>query len=137
MAAPKSVESRDLLDLSQLHAPLLTDYLKSETLKAEMVVRAEEIKKLWVQKVPVRTGNLRSTAAVRARRVMGGRPLTPRWMADFTAGGPKAPYAEESEAEDHTLAEVLQELGYQVNLHGGGGGGIAANQVGSNRPPGG
>lgn len=103
----------DSLDLSDLAPPLLSDFMKSQGLKESLYEVAQEIMKGWVANVPRDTGNLRSTAAVRMHRVAGGRPPGPRWEAEFIAGGPKAPYAPEVEAEYQVLQHVLKSLGFQ------------------------
>lgn len=103
----------DHLDLSDLGAPLLTDFMKSMALKDQLYEIGLEIMKSWVAHVPRDTGALRSTAAVKMRRVNGGRPKGVRWEAEFFAGGPRAPYAPEVEAQYQVLEHVLKSLGYR------------------------
>lgn len=103
----------DHLDLSGLGAPLLTDFMKSQGLKDALYEVGLEIMKGWVANVPRDTGNLKSTAAVKMRRVTGGRPKGVRWEAEFVAGGPRAPYAPEVEAEYQVLEHVLASLGFR------------------------
>lgn len=102
----------DRLLTSGLQKPLLDEFMRSPGLRSDMLEVAEEIRRRWVEKVPKDTGNLRRSAATKALR----SPEYPdrRWVADFTAGGPTAPYAPEVEAEGHYLDEVLREMGYNV-----------------------
>lgn len=107
----------DPLDTSRLHAPMLNDFLKSQQLKAEMEAIGKFILRRYQDKVPVHTGNLRSTAHINTRRVVSGRPRTARWCVDFTAGGERAPYAWVVEGNEHTLTDILNEMGWpDVNV---------------------
>jgi len=100
----------DNLDLSQLKAPLLNDYYGSALQREDVRQVAEEIMRRHVAKLPVRTGNLRSTARVTTRRSTGHRDG--RWEAEYSVGGPRADYIVPLEDEHHYLDQVLREMGF-------------------------
>jgi hypothetical protein len=65
-----------------------------------------------VAKFPKETGRAVSTAKVtyhRRRTVYDNR-----WEAEFSAGGARAPYVVDVEAEQHILAQVLRDMGYNT-----------------------
>lgn len=100
----------DYLDLSDLHGPLLDDFMKSRQLYAELMAIALEVKTGYVSRVPRESGNLANTARVTMHRSSEYRDR--RWVADFTAGNAKVDYAAAVEAEDHPLGETLRAMGY-------------------------
>lgn len=105
----------DPLLVSQLRAPMLTELLNSPHMKAEMGAVANQIKELYLAKyqaVARQTGNLGSTAKVTYHRNTHAHDR--RWEAEFSVGGPKAPYAVQLEEEHHLLAQALRDLGYPV-----------------------
>lgn len=106
---PTRVLDIDTLIVSNLHRPMLNELMVSALMRAEMGSVANEIKRRWVAKFPKETGNAASTAAVTYHR---SHMRDRRWEAEFSAGGPKAPYVPEIEAEQGILASVLAEMGY-------------------------
>jgi hypothetical protein len=106
----------DRLLLSQLRSPMLNEAMRSSAMRDEVLDIAEEIKTRWQAKIPKDSGNLRSTATTRAFRSPEYEDR--RWVAEFSAGGPRAPYAPMVEAETHALAEVLRDMGYGGSVGG-------------------
>lgn len=102
----------DPLILGTLRSPMLTELMNSQLMKAELGAVAHEVMRRWVAKFPKETGRAASTAKVtyhRRRTVYDNR-----WEAEFSAGGPRAPYVVDVEAEQHILAQVLRDMGYNV-----------------------
>lgn len=113
MPAPRPGDQRDALEVD-LHYPMLTGYLRSQALRAELLGVAREILARWEARVPRNTGNLAATGRAVSRKGISQRSADAgwRWEAEFEAGGPQAPYAPEVEAEHHTLEDVLRSMGY-------------------------
>lgn len=101
---------KDALEVGRLRGPLLDDYYGSEIQKRDVMAIAEEIKRRHLAKLPSETGNLRSTAQVRARRSPGHRDR--RWDAEYSIGGPRADYIVPLEDEHHYLDATLREMGF-------------------------
>lgn len=102
----------DRLDVSRLRGPLLNEYYGSALQKADVMAIAEEIYHRHVEKIPSRTGNLRSTAHVTAHR--STEHPDRRWEAEYSIGGERAPYIVPLEDEHHYLDQVLTEMGFHV-----------------------
>ena len=100
---------KDALQVGRLRGPLLDDYYGSELQKRDVMAIAEEIKRRHLAKLPSDTGNLRSTAQVRARR---SAHRDRRWEAEYSVGGPRADYIVPLEDEHHYLDSVLREMGF-------------------------
>jgi hypothetical protein len=99
-------DQRDRL-IVNLYYPLLSDYLKGQMMRAELLAIGNQIKAKWVARVAKDTGNLASTAAVTMRK---GGAKRDRWEVEFSAGGPRAEYAPEIEDEGHALEDTLREM---------------------------
>lgn len=103
----------DPLLTSDLRSPMLTELMNSPGMKGEVGAVAHEVMRRYLahyDAVARQTGNLASTAKVtyhRHRTVHDNR-----WEAEFSVGGPRAPYAPELEAEYHLLAQALRDMGY-------------------------
>lgn len=111
MAIPKSTNI-DHLEVSKLHGPLLDAYFGSAIQREDVMVVAEEIMRRHLAKIPSRTGNLRSTAKVTARRSAGFRDR--RYEAEYSIGGPRADYIVPLEDEHHWLDQVLRDMGFNT-----------------------
>jgi hypothetical protein len=105
----------DKLILGQLKAPMLTQVMQSMHMRADLGVIANKIKVNYLagyQRVARESGNLGSTAKVTYHRER--TRYDNRWVADFTVGGPKAPYVIQVEEEHHLLAQALRDMGYNI-----------------------
>jgi len=105
----------DKLLVGSLRAPMLTQLMQSLQMKADVGAVANEIKGRYLAKyqaVARQTGNLGSTARVTYHRER--TRYDNRHVADFTVGGPQAPYVVDVEAEHHLLAQTLRDMGYPV-----------------------
>lgn len=103
----------DPLSVRNLRTPILTKYLESADLKAELMAVANEIKVRYISKVPKESGKLAQTVRVRPHKVPDafGR----RWNVDVTIGGIMGvDYADDVEARYGVLASVLREMGYKT-----------------------
>ena len=110
MAAPRSGDVQDFLVVRNLRGPLLDDYYGSPIQKEDVLEIAREVSRRYLAKVPRETGNLASTARVSAHRSRVHRDR--RWEAEFSVGGPRAPYVVAVEEGQHILARVLAEMGF-------------------------
>lgn len=104
----------DRLDLSDLHGPILDEFMVSRQLYAEMLAIGNLIKAGYVSRVPEDTGDLRSTARVTMHR--SRRYRDHRWEAEFSAGNSRVDYADDVEARDHPLGETLRAMGWDVGI---------------------
>jgi hypothetical protein len=105
----------DKLILGTLRAPMLTQVLQSQEMKADLGAVANEVKSRYLslyQAKARQSGNLGSTAKVTYHRRR--TKYDNRWEAEFSVGGAKAPYVLEVEARDHILAETLRSMGFNV-----------------------
>lgn len=123
-----NVRHVDRLDISDLAGPLLNDYYGSAIQREDVIKIAEEIRKRHVAKLPRRTGNLDATAKVTTHR-SSAHPDR-RYEAEYSIGGPQAPYIVPLEDEHHYLDEVLREMGFYTGdiVHG------PTGKVANNRP---
>lgn len=104
------LQHQDRLETGRLRGPLLDDFYKSGFLREQMLAIAREVMHRHLDKLPSDTGNLRSTARVTAHRSSVHKDR--RWEAEYSIGGPRAPYILPLEDEHHYLAETLREMGY-------------------------
>jgi hypothetical protein len=102
----------DTLITRSLRAPMLTELLNGQGMKAELGAVAHEIMRRWVAKFPKESGNAVSTAKVTYHRRK--TKYDNRWEAEFSAGGRRAPYVAIVEAEEHILAQVLRDMGFNT-----------------------
>lgn len=109
MVIPKASHI-DSLEVGRLRGPLLDDYYGSAIQRQDVMQVAEEIKRRHLAKLPSQTGNLRSTARVTAHRSREHRDR--RYEAEYSIGGPRAPYIVPLEDEHHYLDQVLREMGF-------------------------
>lgn len=102
----------DKLILGTLRSPMLNELMRSMQMRAEVLAVANEIKARHTAKVPTHTGKLKSTAQVTSHRSTIFRDR--RWEAEYSIGGPAAPYILPLEEELHMLADTLAEMGYRI-----------------------
>jgi len=133
MAIPQSSHV-DRLDVSTLRGPLLDDYYGSALQRRDVMAVAEEIMRRHIAKLPVKTGNLVSTARVTAHRSKEHRDR--RYEAEYSIGGPRADYIVPLEDEHHYLDQVLREMGFFTgDIVDGPTGTIPASEKGPITPP--
>ncbi|AEJ95325.1 hypothetical protein SEA_LITTLELAF_43 [Mycobacterium phage LittleLaf] len=101
----------DRLDLSDLHGPLLDDFMKSRQLYIELRAVAEEIRKGYIARVPRDTHALANSAKVTMHKSTTFRDR--RWEADLTIGNAKVDYAAAVEEESQPLGETIRAMGYR------------------------
>lgn len=109
-----SLNHRDPLDLSELHGPLLDEFMRSRELYAELLAIGNVIKAGYVSRVPRDTGDLAGTARVSMHKSRVFRDK--RWEAEFEVGNSRVDYADDVEARDHPLGETLRAMGYDVTI---------------------
>ena len=101
---------RDLLDLSDLHGPLLDEFMHSTYLYAQLLAIGNQIKTGYLSRVPRDTQALAGTARVTMHRSTRYRDR--RWEAEFSVGSAAVDYADDVEARDHPLGDTLRALGF-------------------------
>lgn len=107
-----ALQHPDNLEIGQLRGPLLNEFYRGAFLRSVVMGIAQGIMHRHLDKLPSDTGNLRSTARVTAHRSVVHEDR--RWEAEYSIGGPRAPYILPLEDEHHYLAATLREMGFNT-----------------------